>query len=713
MKTRDGLTAVAIAIAASLLLALPVAERLEGLSIDVLHLLRAKFAVAAPASPPAPGGIVIAPGSAVIAIDEETYRTPPFSQSPKVTWTPEIAEVLSAVTKANAAVVGFDVIFPTSMEKFVRGFDRDFLLALRHAAKSNTVVLAKVQHSDQPIAPHPGQSFAVGHARNIRAVNVVEDADGIIRRVPLFFSATNQDGSTRREPSFALEMAKRTFDKTFGGDDGAHVSVFADTARDDLALNFDTAPGAIPTYSLADLYACAKSGNDAFFRKHFAGRPVLFGVVTDVEDRKLSSARLATSGFTAAAAPRCSGPGAPVKTVVRDSLPGVYVHATAINNILNGDGLGEFSRTAYLALTLPLAILGALLALGARPLIGGGALVIAILLWTTGCVIGFQQALVFPLLDPISASIAAFFTMMAYRFLIADRDKRFLRRAFAYYLSPAVIERMVRSEKPPELGGESRVVTVLFSDVAGFTSISERLAPGDLVRFMNTYLSAMTDIIEAHGGFVDKYIGDAIVAVFGAPLNDPDHARQAVTAALKCRDQLARMQNQFELPDDIVVAARIGLNTGMTLVGNIGSTRRFNYTVMGDTVNLAARLESINKAYGTAVMVSGETAETCGDTIVFREVDRVRVVGKSEPVVMMEPLGFTDTLPPDAARAKAAYEAALDDYYRQNFAVAAPAFDALAADGDGPARLMGARANDYQAAPPPADWGGVTVLDAK
>ena len=709
MKFRDGLTALAVAVAASLFMALPLAERLEGLSIDILHLLRAELLTT-----PATSGTK---GAVVVAIDEETYRTSPFSEAPKVMWTPEIATVLEALTKGGAAVVGFDLIFPTSMEKFIRGYDRPFLLALRRAAKNNAVLLGKVQHSDKPIAPHQGQSFAVGHARNIRAVNVVEDSDGIIRRVPLFLSAVNQDGSKREEASLSLEMAARTAGAppVFGNDGSLSVDgrQLPGVGQNALALNFDTSPGAVPTYSMTDLYACAKSGDGEFFRTHFAGRPVLLGEVLDVEDRKLTSARLATAGFSASAGTRCSGPGAPARTVVRDSLPGVYIHATAINNILRGDALRELGPGAYFALTLPLAMLAAFLALALRPYYGAAGMAIGAVAWSGVCVYAFEQARVLPLLDPVAAAVVAFFAMLGFRFLIADRDKRFLRRAFTYYLAPAVIERMVSSETPPELGGESRSVTVLFSDVAGFTSISERLSPTELVSFMNVYLSAMTDIIEDQGGFVDKYIGDAIVAVFGAPLDDPHHAQQAVTAALMCRDRLIGMQGRFGLPDDINVAARIGLNTGVTLVGNIGSQRRFNYTVMGDTVNLAARLESVNKAYGTALMVSAETAETCDDRIVFREVDRVRVVGKSQPVVMMEPLGFRDALPDNAVAGKTAYAAAFEAYCRRDFSAAETAFEALAEAGDGPARLMAKRARDYQSHPPAADWGGVTVLDAK
>src|SRR5258705_3696245 len=174
---------------------------------------------------------------------------------------------------------------------------------------------------------------------------------------------------------------------------------------------------------------------------------------------------------------------------------------------------------------------------------------------------------------------------IGYRLAIVDRDKRFLRKSFALYLPPALIDSMLASNKPPALGGEIRDVTVYFSDIAGFSQLSEKRSPEDLVDLMNGYLSAMTDIVEAHGGFVDKYIGDAIVAIFGAPIDEGAHARNAVRAALACNALLTEMNRSgHALFKGHVLAHRIGLNSGRALIGNIGSRRRFNYTAIGDTV---------------------------------------------------------------------------------------------------------------------------------
>ena len=207
---------------------------------------------------------------------------------------------------------------------------------------------------------------------------------------------------------------------------------------------------------------------------------------------------------------------------------------------------------------------------------------------------------------------AALAATIGFRFVVADKDRRLLQKSFALYLAPHVINRMLSSNKLPELGGETRNVTVFFSDIEGFSLIAEKMSPDGLMELMNEYLSAMTDVIERHGGYVDKYIGDSIVAVFGAPADDPDHAANAARAALDCCTQLDRAQRDPRpLFHDCKLAQRIGINSGEALVGNFGSRRRFNYSVMSDAVNLASRLEGANKFYGTTIIASETTVAAC------------------------------------------------------------------------------------------------------
>ncbi len=710
MRPLDFIAGGLIALGVSAAFALPTFSALEGLSIDALVWLRDKSF--GPRYDPA------ASPSVVIALDEETYRTPPFADIPNALWTPQIAAVLNAVIEGGAKVVGLDVIFPTSPERFVRDFDRDFLLALRDGARAGKIVLGKVQHQRFPIRPFPGQSFAVGHQQNIRSVNVFRDDDEVIRRVPLTFQSEDGQGGLRAETSMALELAARAAGARpeTAADGGMSLAGYriAGSASNNMALNFEGGSRDIPTYALADLFACAEQGQGDYFRAHFAGKVVLLGVVLDVEDRLLTSKRFATGAEGMASGPRCALPpmeGLFHADLVRDTIPGVYVHATAVNNLLRGDALRELDRLAYWAIGAAFSLAAAAAAVLLAPNLAGAALIIGGLLWTGTATAAFYHGLVLPLLDPLLSAALAVAILFGYRFTIADHDKRLLRNSFALYLAPAVVDRLIAAERPPTLGGESRVLTVLFSDIEDFTTLSEGLTSAALVALMNEYLSAMTDIVETHGGFVDKYIGDAIVAVFGAPHDDPEHAANGVRAALACKRSLMELNRDSPRFRGRPVAARIGINTGEMLVGNIGSRRRFNYTVMGDAVNLAARLEGVNKVYGTRLLATDATVRQAGPGIVWREIDQVRVKGRDRPVALFEPLSDTENATPAQAGMAANYAAGLAAYRARRFADAAAEFEKI--PDDPPARYFAARSRQLAVVPLPADWEPVNTLESK
>jgi len=617
-KLRDLAVVGALALAAAIGFASgPAADWLRGPSLDLLLPLRHALIVQDTS----------ANRVAVVAIDEETYRRPPFNQMPQAGWTPLLAPVLNAVA-AEAAVIGFDVVYPTSLDNLQRGYERDYLLALRNAARAGKLVLGKVQHSAYPILPHASQQIAVGGAGNIRPLNAFEDPDGVIRRLPLFFAGA--DGA--REAGLAAELALRA--------GGAAMPPTDDAGN--LLLDFNTAPGAVPTYSLADLHACAAAGRSDYFRDHFANRVVILATVLDVEDRRLTSRRLVKMTDGVARPQRCVYPAMELSAAPRDSIAGVYIHATAVNNILAGQPLRDWSASAGVIAGILLSLLTAAAIFRLKLRIGLAGTAVAILLLPFAAILLLQGGSVMPWLSLAAAMAVSATVAVTWRFAVSDRDRRLIARLFSLYLPPLVVERMVAGGRMPELGGEEREVTVLFSDIAGFTAISEACDPATLVQGLNTYFSAMTDIIEAHGGFVDKYIGDAIVAVFGAPVNEPRHAEQAMRAAMQMRAILLAEPERFSLAG-LPLKTRIGLNTGRVLIGNIGSPRRFNYTAMGDAVNLASRLEGANKAYGTSILVSEDTMRAAGDAVVARRVDIVRVVGRAQPVRLYEPLAPRET----------------------------------------------------------------------
>lgn len=677
-----------------MLLALPPVERLRPVSVDVLHALRVLLAPAAP---------VTAAPVAIVAIDEETYRSPRFADTPQAMWTRDIARVVSALVQADVRVIGFDVVYPTSVDRFLPGFDRDFLLALRRGGQQDKIVLGKVQHQQHPIAPFAGQRLAVGGEDNIRSLNLVTDADEIVRRVPLFF-----DGEDGREPGLALELAQRALGVATTADgNGVRLGDWRlpGAGANSILIDF-TRPGALPDHSLQDLVACLDTPRAAaFFRENFAGKTVLLGGMLDIEDRKITSLRWATQPERPAQAPRCaSEPRHDLfdAKVMRDSIPGVLVHAAAVANLIARTVLQEVPRPAAHALDAVMAAVAAGLVLVLAPTLATVAVAGLLLLWLVVAYLAFGGGLVLPVVTPALAAAMALAMALGWRFAVTDRDKRVLRQSFALYLAPALIDRMADSNRPPALGGETREVTVFFSDLAGFSSMSEKMAPAETVRVMNAYLGAMTDEIEARGGMVDKYIGDAIVALFGAPLDQPDHAARGAAAALACRARLNALNAELGLAAPL--RQRIGLNSGPALVGNIGSARRFNYTAMGDVVNLAARLEGANKTFGTDILAAEATA-MAAPGMTWLELDAVRVVGRGTPVRLFTPL---DMALPWAE----AYAAALVAFRDRNFAEAAARLIPFQASDKAAARLYD-RAVSLAAQPPPPGWESIFDLTEK
>jgi len=271
---------------------------------------------------------------------------------------------------------------------------------------------------------------------------------------------------------------------------------------------------------------------------------------------------------------------------------------------------------------------------------------------------------------------------------------------------------MLSSNKLPELGGETRNVTVFFSDIEGFSLIAEKMSPDDLMSLMNEYLSAMTDVIESHGGYVDKYIGDSIVAVFGAPADDPDHAANAARAALDCCAQLAELNASSASFHEHKLAQRIGINSGEALVGNFGSQRRFNYSVMSDAVNLASRLEGANKFYGTTIIASETTVALAGEDFAWRELDAIRVKGRTQALKIYELVALSTALTSSQQALFDNYAGGLAHWRARQFALAATCFG-RSADIDRPASLFCQRARELTENPPGTDWDPIRTLQEK
>jgi adenylate cyclase len=288
-------------------------------------------------------------------------------------------------------------------------------------------------------------------------------------------------------------------------------------------------------------------------------------------------------------------------------------------------------------------------------------------------------------------------------------------RSFGHYVPKELVRSLLAAGRDAELGGERRLLSLHFSDVADFTAISEGMSPEALVEAMGRYFELMTDTITSQGGTVDKFMGDGILAFFNAPDDVADHPAKACAAALDAQERLGRAATLAAAAGTPVFRARIGLGLGEVLVGNIGTRERFAYTVLGDEVNLASRLESLNKIYGTAIMASEAMCEATGDLFEWRRLDRVAVKGRQQGTLVCELMGHRGGVAEDSLKARDIYEAGLSLYFDRRFAEATRVFQQALAlrPGDRAAMALAARAERYAAAPPEKGWSGIEIMKAK
>jgi adenylate cyclase len=399
-------------------------------------------------------------------------------------------------------------------------------------------------------------------------------------------------------------------------------------------------------------------------------------------------------------------------------FPGVEIHANIIDAVLANDYLRQPTWSAVCDI---LAMVSLGLALGL--ILPSWGVVTGALAWLTAfwAYIFFTQYLfnthgwVLNLVYPLSVATLVYVLITSYKYLMESRQRRFIKNAFSTYLAPAVVKELIESRERLELGGEEREITAFFSDVQGFTSISERLTPKQLVELLNEFLTEMTDILLNHKGTVDKFEGDAIIAFFGAPTSMPRHAEAACLASIRMQTRLAALRRTWRSRGQPELHMRIGLCTGSAVVGNMGSRNRMDYTMMGDTVNTAARLEGINKIYGSYTLVGETTREAAGGRIVAREIDTVNAVGKGDPVTIYQLLGENGDIEDRLLRAADAYATGLAAYRTRDWPRALAGFgEALRlVPDDGPSRAMHERCTAFQATPPPDDWNGSFVITTK
>ena len=533
-------------------------------------------------------------------------------------------------------------------------------------------------------------------ARGLGFINLTADSDGPTRRIPLI----GRFGDTA-VPQLSLAVARDLLgvEKVVIQEDSLRIAerTVPLTPEGALLLNWHgPLEGTYPTYAVGHVL-------QSFAQIEKKERPVLDPAV--FKDKIVFIAGTAAGLYDLRVTPFSS------------YTPGVLIHMTALDNLLQGRFLRSAPKWFSVLMLLMLCLISAwtFMLCSSYPVKFGvtGGLVVAYYALATHALAGHDRWL--DLVFPEAALALTFATAATLEYLTEGKQRRQTRAAFDKYMSAEVVDEIMRNPDAIKLGGERKEITIFFSDIAGFTTISERLQPEELVSLLNRYLSAMTDIIRRHRGNVNKYLGDGIMALFGAPLGESNHATLACYAALDSQAALTILRDQWKkegLPD---IVARIGINAGPCIVGNMGSQTRLEYTVMGDCVNLASRLEGANKFYDTLILLGPRTVELAKNDIEVREVDLLRVKGKNEPVVVYELLGRTGQLSPQRIKTVSIYSEGLAAYKNGNFAGASARFtEALDLDpADGPSRVYLERSLEYLQAPPSEGWDGVYVLKSK
>ena len=407
--------------------------------------------------------------------------------------------------------------------------------------------------------------------------------------------------------------------------------------------------------------------------------------------------------------------------------PMVGLHANALNTILDNKIIYEVPKVQV---ALVIGIIGILLAFGVPALSAAmGGLVTAIIIGAYGWLsfwLFTNQQIWLDMVGPLSALFIGYLGITVYNYIQEEKNKNFLKESFGTYVSPELIDQMYESGEEPSLGGEEGYHTAFFTDIQSFSAFSEKLTASELVALLNQYLTDMTDVLLENNGTLDKYIGDAIVAFYGAPIDVDNHEYWACKTAIEMQDKLAILREGWQEEGDrwpeIVhnMQNRIGISSGQMVTGNMGSEARMNYTMMGDNVNTAARLESSAKQYGIYIQIADSTYQAVKEKVVVRDLDNVRVLGKNEPVKVWELISEVGQEPDQYKKILPAYHEALDLYKNQEWSKAIEAFKAsdeleemFGGRKTNPSRIYIPRCEHYLENPPGEDWDGVWTLTSK
>jgi adenylate cyclase len=633
-------------------------DGLENKSLDLRFRLRGDR--------PSQGDVVI------VTVDEKS-----IARMGRWPWSRDVhARLIDRLTEAGARAVIFDVLF-TEPDKSQPEGDAALGQAARRNGRVVFGMLFQTGADSEPTDP----LFPIPPLRQsgVGVVNIMPELDGVSRKLPVWLDYQGQVYPSLAFAAYAAALGAPP------GELLKTLDIPAAGAWNEMDLNFLGGYQSFPYFSYVDVYQRRAPLH------RFRDKVVLVGGT-------------ATALFDFKAVPNVH------------YFPGVEVHATALDNLLTGRHLRKKGPLWTVTLILLFGLGSGLLFSWAPARIAGLSAFGILVAYFGLCQFLFSRrdtALEF--VAPAAALGLTYVVVLFHRFVTVEKEKRWIKGAFSQYLSPKLIEVITADPSRLRLGGEEREMSVFFSDLAGFTSISERLKPTELVSVLNEYLTEMSDILLRHGGYVDKYIGDAIMAFWNAPVGQPHHATLACFSAIDQMERLADLQKRFVERGLPLIDCRVGINSGNMVVGNMGTKNKFNYTVMGDSVNLASRLEGANKEFGTHIMISEFTFERVKNDVEARPLDFLRVKGKAIPIRVYELAARKGGLTDEQRKAFALYEEGLAFYRDRRFDQALEAFRKVQGflPNDGPSRLYIERCERYQAAPPPKDWDGVYVMTSK
>lgn len=584
----------------------------------------------------------VSPDLVIIAIDDQSIAHIGQWPWPRA----EYAKLLDTLKSAPPKVIGFDVVFSEN-SRVGKADDEKFAKSL--VSYGAPVVLA--QESDD-LKPLP--MFLAGKRVKTGDVHLTLDPDGVVRRayLPGSFASTLASSSNPTPASARI---------AYGGK-----------------------PGTVRRISFAQVV------EDKELAKTLEGKIVLIGsTAIDLHDEQLT----------------------PLSGGV--SMPGVEIQANIVNMLAENKNLRELSHSFDIFLIILFVLLPIIFfALFPHLLVPIIASVLSGLVALVLAAVFFDRGVVFNILYPALALFASLIASIVQRYFGSEARARTVKDLFGKYVSSEVLEEILKNPTEVKLGGEEREVSILFSDIRGFTTLSESMTPAELTTFMNKYLSLMTEIILKHNGVVDKYIGDAIMAFWGAPLSNPLHYKDALAAAVDMADALDKFNDENIKAGLPGIEIGIGINAGKVVAGNMGSRQRMSYTIMGDAVNLASRLEGITKLYGVRVIASASVLgastpeELAEQGVITREIDKVKVKGKKEPVTIYQVIRPSRRAEIESIKGR--FDLARDYYYKADWDKCLKLLAEIETivPSDGPTRVLRERCLSFKVVEP-THWDGV------